>query len=175
MMQRYSSVLDAAERHEFLPFVRRLADESGGRASYELEFPDGGIAYVIGNIIEQSATSENPRIISFGAEGYTRPTNELYLINNTLIDNRPESGIFLTVSPGASVVTAYNNLLLGKRLLNTGINGIFVNNPNIDAGTEDATLKEKLYATIMRGFLDRIERQKDRGTRACASLISGSR
>lgn len=37
-------------------------------------------------------------------------------------------------------------------------------NPNIDAGTEDATLKEKLYATIMRGFLDRIERQKERGT-----------
>ena len=37
-------------------------------------------------------------------------------------------------------------------------------NPNIDAGTEDATLKEKLYATIMRGFLERIERQKERGT-----------
>ena len=122
----------AAENHIL---YNRLTDESDGRASYELEFPNGGIAYVIGNIIEQSATSENPRIISFGAEGYTRPTNELYLINNTLIDNRPESGIFLTVSPGASVVTAYNNLLLGKRLLNTGINGIFVNNPNIDAGS----------------------------------------
>ena len=122
----------AAENHIL---YNRLTDESGGRASYELEFPDGGIAYVIGNIIEQSATSENPSIISFGAEGYTRPTNELYLVNNTLIDNRPDTGTFLTVKPGASVVKAYNNLLLGKRLLNTGINGVFVNNPNIDAGT----------------------------------------
>lgn len=122
----------AAENHIL---YNRLTDESGGRASYELEFPNGGIAYVIGNIIEQSASSENPRIISFGAEGYTRPTNELYLINNTLIDNRPESGTFLTVRPGANVVKAYNNLLLGKRLLNLGIDGVFVNNPNIDAGS----------------------------------------
>ena len=44
MMQRYSSVLDAAERHEFLPFVRRLADESGAlirryfRSGYQVEF-----------------------------------------------------------------------------------------------------------------------------------------
>ncbi|MFO0724296.1 MAG: RimK family protein [Myxococcota bacterium] len=36
-------------------------------------------------------------------------------------------------------------------------------NPNIDAGTEDATLKDKLYTTIMRGFLERIERHKERG------------
>jgi glutathione synthase/RimK-type ligase-like ATP-grasp enzyme len=33
-------------------------------------------------------------------------------------------------------------------------------NPNIDAGVEDATLKDKLYLTIMRGFLERIERVK---------------
>lgn len=122
----------AAENHIL---YNRLTDESGGRASYELEFPNGGIAYVIGNIIEQSAISENRTIVSFGAEGYTRPTNELYLINNTLIDNRPDSGMFLAVKPGASIVKAFNNLLLGKRPLNTGINGVFVNNPNIDAGT----------------------------------------
>ena len=122
----------AAENHIL---YNRLTDESGGRASYELEFPNGGIAYVIGNIIEQSAISENRTIVSFGAEGYTRPANELYLINNTLIDNRPDSGMFLAVKPGASIVKAFNNLLLGKRPLNTGINGVFVNNPNIDAGT----------------------------------------
>ena len=122
----------AAESHIL---YNRLTDESGGRASYELEFPNGGIAYVIGNIIEQSATTENGNIVSFGAEGYTHPVNELYLINNTLIDNRPDGGTFLAVKPGASVIRAYNNLLLGKRPLNTGIEGVFVNNPNIDADT----------------------------------------
>lgn len=123
----------AAENHIL---YNRLTDESGGRASYELEFPSGGIAYVIGNIVEQSATTENSNIISFGAEGYKWPKNELYLINNTLVDNRPAGGVFLTVRPGFQVVKAYNNLLLGGRPLNSGgIDGEFINNPNVSAGT----------------------------------------
>ena len=113
----------------------RLTDETGGRASYELEFPNGGTAYVIGNIIEQSATTENPSLISFGAEGYKTPTNALYLINNTLVNHRPAGGTFLVVKPGSINVTAYNNLLLGKRPLNTGIDGVFINNPNVEAGS----------------------------------------
>ena len=42
-MPHYSGLLDAAERHEFLPFVRRLADESGAlirryfRSGYQVE------------------------------------------------------------------------------------------------------------------------------------------
>ncbi|WP_202634847.1 right-handed parallel beta-helix repeat-containing protein [Rugosibacter aromaticivorans] len=111
----------------------RLTDETGGHASYELEFPNGGMAYVIGNIIEQSATTENTILISFGAEGYKTPKNALYLINNTLVDHWPGNGTFLVVKPGAINITAYNNLLLGKRPLNTGIDGLFVNNPNVNA------------------------------------------
>lgn len=119
----------AAENHIL---YNRLTDEAQGRASYELEFPNGGLAYVIGNLIEQSATTENPNIVSFGAEGYQHPTNELYLINNTLIDNLPQSGFFLAAKPGFQVVKAYNNLLLGKRPLNSGgIDGEFINNPNV--------------------------------------------
>lgn len=119
----------AAENHIL---YNRLTDEKGGRASYELEFPGGGVAYVIGNIIQQSATTENSNIISFGAEGYKWPKNEIYLINNTLINDRPEGGSFLTVRPGAQTIKAYNNLLLGRRQLNTGIDGEFINNPNVD-------------------------------------------
>jgi len=119
----------AAENHIL---YNRLTDETGGRASHELEFPDGGIAYVIGNIIEQSATTENPYIVSFGAAGYKHPANELYLINNTLIDNLPQSGFFLAARPGFQVVKAWNNLLLGQRPLNSGgIDGEFINNPNV--------------------------------------------
>lgn len=122
----------AAENHIL---YNRLSDEAGGRASYELEFPDGGVAYVIGNIIEQSATTENATLVSFGAEGYKWPQNELYLINNTLIDNRPSGGRFLAVKPGAGTVHAFNNLLLGKGPLNIGIDGVFINNSNVAAET----------------------------------------
>src|SRR5450830_313261 len=58
-------------------FYNRLTDELGGRASYELAFAIGGIAYVVGNIIQQSSTTENPHIISYGTEGYKWSKNEL--------------------------------------------------------------------------------------------------
>lgn len=92
----------------------RLTDEVGGEASYELEFPVGGIAVVVGNIIEQSSTSQNSKIISYGAEGYTLPSNRLFLINNTIVDDKPLLGEPLFVKGGDDVkVMAVNNLLLG--------------------------------------------------------------
>ncbi len=92
----------------------RLTDEGEGRSSYELEFPNGGIAYVIGNIIEQGAGTENTDMVAFGAEGARWPANELYLINNTLEDRLPAGGRFLRVWPGAGRVEVINNLMLGR-------------------------------------------------------------
>jgi glutathione synthase/RimK-type ligase-like ATP-grasp enzyme len=45
---------------------------------------------------------------------------------------------------------------LGKRCLVMEVN----ENPNIDAGYEDAVLKDELYQRIMRYFLARIEHRK---------------
>jgi hypothetical protein len=93
----------------------RLTDEEGGEASYELEFPNGGQAYVVGNIIGQSATTQNPAIVAIGLEGYRWPKNALYLVNNTLIDGRPADGHFLRAAPGLQVLKAMNNLLVAGR------------------------------------------------------------
>lgn len=92
----------------------RLSDEAGGEASYELEFPSGGQAYVVGNLIEQSASSQNPAIVAVGLEGYRWPKNELYLINNTIIDDLPARGVFLRTAPGLQLLKAFNNLLVGE-------------------------------------------------------------
>ena len=118
----------AAENHIF---YNRLTDEVGGSSSYELEFPDGGIAYVVGNIIEQGSQTQNPHIISYGAEGYTGSRNELYLVNNTLNDNRPKGGIFLRVKPGNVTLMAVNNLLIGPGKLESAGPGVFQNNFNV--------------------------------------------
>jgi len=66
----------------------RLTDESGGTASYELEFPSGGRAVVIGNFIQQASTSENYKIVSIGAEGLRWQDNRLYLSHNTIVNDR---------------------------------------------------------------------------------------
>lgn len=91
----------------------RLSDEIGGRASYELEFPNGGVAVVMGNLIMQSSTTENPHVISFGVEGATWPRQALYLVHNTLVDQLPSGGIWLRVTPRQAEVMLANNLLVG--------------------------------------------------------------
>ena len=115
-------IRDRSRARESFIAYNRLTDEIGGRASYELEFPNGGIAYVIGNIIEQGSQTDNSTIISYGAEGYAWPRNELYLVNNTIADDRPSGGIFLRVKPGLQVLKAFNNLLVGKGALEPGRN-----------------------------------------------------
>ncbi|MCC6509046.1 MAG: hypothetical protein IT423_08060 [Pirellulaceae bacterium] len=110
----------------------RLTDESGGRASYELEFANGGVAYVVGNILEQGSQTENPHIVSYGAEGYTQPVNELYMVNNTLVDNRPRGGVFLRIKSGAARVKAVNNLLVGTGTLESAGVGNYDNNFTVD-------------------------------------------
>jgi hypothetical protein len=92
----------------------RLADAGDGEASYELEFPNGGIAYVIGNLVQQSARTHNVHLVSYGAEGYRWPANDLYLVHNTLIDPLPGGGVFARVLPGAREVRLLNNLLVGE-------------------------------------------------------------
>ncbi len=92
----------------------RLTDEVGGTASYELEFPDGGVAVVVGNVIAQGSQTSNPHLIAYGAEGLRWPRSELYLVNNTLVDNLPKGGVFLRVANNTQVVKAMNNLLVGN-------------------------------------------------------------
>ena len=41
----------------------RITDENG-TASYEIDIPDAGLSYVIGNLLEQSSGTQNPAILS---------------------------------------------------------------------------------------------------------------
>lgn len=93
-------------------YYNRLSDEIGGRASYELEFPAGGRAIVVGNLIQQASTSENPTIVSMGAEGLRWPVNRVFLAHNTLVNDRPQGVRALDLRNGATGVLI-NNLLLG--------------------------------------------------------------
>lgn len=94
-----------------------LADGPGGTASYELEFPEGGDVEVVGNLIAQSAATENPAIVSYGAEHGRWPVNRLRLAHNTLINDGPAQGPFLRAwferLPADARVISHNNLLVG--------------------------------------------------------------
>lgn len=114
-----------------------LVDGAGGKASYELEFPNGGVAYVIGNTIGQSAGTDNPKMLSFGAEGARWPENALYMAHNTLI-NDFHAGSFVHVwsdkLAGDVEVWLLNNLLVGNGELSRPAQGRFDGNRAVGRG-----------------------------------------
>jgi hypothetical protein len=91
-----------------------------GTASYELDFPNGGLTYVIGNAIQQGPNTDNSTIISYGIEGLrSGRTDHLYLVNNTMV-NDLGSGTFVTAASGTQVIRLINNLFVGG---GTEVNG----------------------------------------------------
>lgn len=99
-------------QHNLIAY-NRITDESGGRASYEIDLPNGGIATVLGNIVQQGAEPQNSALISYGAEGLAWPDNRLYLASNTLVNDQPYGGTFVRTVPGTQRFISANNLLVG--------------------------------------------------------------
>jgi hypothetical protein len=64
-----------------------LVDGPEGAASYELEFPEGGDNLVLGNRIEQSAQTQNPAMLSMGAEGGSLHSGRLALRDNRFVNH----------------------------------------------------------------------------------------
>jgi hypothetical protein len=122
----------------------RLSGESG-TSSLELDLPNGGLSYVIGNVIQQGSLTENSTIIGYGLEGLTNPGSALYFVNNTVV-NDYRKGFFIRVAPAAPRVLVQNNIFSGSgltidqpeaRLLNNRETGALF----MDAGEYDYHLR----------------------------------
>jgi hypothetical protein len=101
----------------------QLVDGAGGRAAYELEFPNGGLAYVVGNVIGQTAETSNSALVSYGAEGLDEREHALFMVNNTLISEGLRPGVFVRVGELKKPLVSrfINNLSVG---LGTGELGL---------------------------------------------------
>jgi hypothetical protein len=94
----------------------RLVDGLEGHAAYELEFPNGGLAWVIGNVIAQSAGTSNPAVVSFLAEGRSDAREHgLFMAHNTLVSEGSRPAQFVAVREGGVAVPRqfFNNLSVG--------------------------------------------------------------
>ncbi len=103
-----------------------LYDGPQGEASYEIDLPNGGLAFVVGNIIGQSAATQNPTVVAYGAEGNAWPESALYLAHNTLLSDRHTGTLFLRTwadrLPADAKIVGINNLSVGLGSL-TLVNG----------------------------------------------------
>ena len=116
---RFSYVHDAIEGHNVKTRARtnfilynRIMDGTGGRSSYALDVPNGGRAYIIGNVIQKGPEAENSSVIAYAAEGATNEFQELYLINNTIVSMFGR-GHFLNIL-GSPRVLVTNNIFSGR-------------------------------------------------------------
>jgi hypothetical protein len=109
-----------------------IHDGQEGEASYEIDLPNGGLAWVIGNVLGQGARGQNPVMLAYGSEGSAWPRNGLYVAHNTMVGNPWPPAWFVRVFkdrlPAATEVKLINNVTLGLGLLSPFTEGEFRGN-----------------------------------------------
>ncbi|MBA3709536.1 MAG: hypothetical protein H0W83_12040 [Planctomycetes bacterium] len=97
----------------------RIMDEASGTASYTIDLPNGGDSYVIGNLIQQGPQTQNSGIVSYGLEGGTNTLQQLYFINNTVVNDRV-GGTFLQIGASTTLAKIHNNIFYGSGTVLSG-------------------------------------------------------
>ncbi len=163
----------------------RIANEATGTASDQINVPQGGLTYIVGNVIHESSKSHSNRIILYydGGDGAAHSSRDLYLINNTIVSDNGEA--YLT--PGAgTTVRAYNNLLWGSpKTISAGIQSnnifstdpaIFVNKTNYDyhlSATATTPINAGINISNITGFTLPVDLEYVHPTNKKARILNG--
>jgi hypothetical protein len=96
----------------------RIMDEDDGNASFQIDLPQGGLAFIIGNVIQQGPQAENGSMIAYANESNhpLHPAQQLYVVNNTLVNMRTKGGTFIRLKPRRAMPTQAvirNNIFYG--------------------------------------------------------------
>lgn len=96
-----------------------------------MDLPNGGVAVLVGNLVQQSRRTENSALISFGAEGY-RPSDKPGLPDRQHPGQRAAAGWRLPArGRRRPAAVALNNLLVGPGRLQGGGALEQANNPRL--------------------------------------------
>jgi len=109
----------------------RITGEDGD-TSYEINVPNAGLTFIIGNLIEQGPNTQNRTIILYGEDGIPDArANEIYIVNNTFVNDDPGGGTFVSLvgSPTSRIV---NNIFAGPGTKPTASASV-TNNLNADS------------------------------------------
>ena len=137
---KYNYSHDAINGHNFKSraltnqiLYNRFSSTPAGQAgsykpSYEVNLPDAGETYLIGNVIQQPALNSNSIIVSYGEES-ARNGGKLYVVNNTFLNENATYGTFVRV--GAAVTAPaliQNNIFGGTGTLTTQVSAVLKTN-----------------------------------------------
>lgn len=131
----------------------RLMDEADGTSSYAIDLPNGGTSYVIGNLLQQGPNCDNWTMVSYGAEGLINKQKDLYVVNNTFV-NEYTAGYFVKLYDDATS-KLINNIFFGPGTVLGGKGELITNLVGVDPEFADATKYDyrltKLSPAIDRG------------------------
>ena len=116
----------------------RIMDEQTGNSSRLIDIPNGGLCIIMGNILMQGPNALNNNMIGYGKEGLSNAgPQQLFIVNNTLVNKRAASCLFLDIQTGASTVVVSNNIFAGT---GTMLNGTSTSSSNNLVETNIANL-----------------------------------
>lgn len=116
--------------------ANRLSDEATGESSYQIDVPNGGLTYIIGNVIEQGPQNQNSTFIAYLEEGTNagNPDHHMYVINNTFANDAPTGTFIQPAAVSDLPVVITNNIFFGPGTVTSQSSAIqshnFAGNPN---------------------------------------------
>jgi len=111
-----------------------------GAPSYEIDLPNAGTSYVIGNVIQQPAVHNNPTMLAYGEEGASNPGKDLYVVNNTFLNDDSVRGTFVLVGSGVTTPALLQNNIFGGTGTMT---------------TQTSAVQKTNYRAVAPGFVSR--------------------
>jgi len=108
----------------------RLTGETPGTTSYEIDLPNGGTSYVVGNLIEQSKNTGNQTMLTYMEEGLDsrNPNHDLHVVNNTFVNERQAGAIFVRPAASADATLVTNNIFSGPGTICTQAAAVLTTN-----------------------------------------------
>jgi hypothetical protein len=106
--------LKTRARNNYIEY-NRFMDEATGTGSFLIDIPNGGLSYVIGNLLEKGPLGDNNVPIRYAEEGSNVVTNlvqELYVVNNTMVNDTGGSINYVS-AVGTPTVLVRNNIAWG--------------------------------------------------------------
>ncbi len=89
-----------------------IVDGPVSDASLSIDIPQGGLAIVMGNIIEKGPMTENSTVIGYGEEGFKNPDTDFYFVYNTIVTDRNPTTLF-EIATGTKIAYVSNNIFAG--------------------------------------------------------------
>lgn len=118
----------------------QVGSTAAGQPSYEIDLPNAGTSYIIGNVIQQPAANQNGSLVAYGEEGASNPGHNLYVVNNTFLNDDTRRGTFVMVGSGVTKpVLLQNNIFSGVGTLSNQV----------------GALEKTNYRSIAPGFVNR--------------------